>query len=894
MKLVSRVRTLKRAQREAQKRRERTVVTKARDPGSILDFVVETSPHMVRPDWFAPVTELLERMPHESIELCFSAPPRHGKPVAGETLVTMADGSLRPIRDLRSGDRVISGAGRAVTVTAVHDQGELDVLRIRTRAGRELVAERTHGFLAAREIDNRRGRAKVCDGPKRSWIEEWVEAGKLVAQPRRTRARNRAHSLVVRASPARETRSVGGVEIARFLGYIVGDGGVTQRSVCWTNIDPVVRARFAECVAAIGCTTALQSKERWQTLRVNDPGPRRSDAEKREYARIYAAERRRGEPRRVRVYRQHRAKVLLREHGVMGCGAYEKRVPPAVFTAPDDEVAAFLAAYFECDGSRAAERDDRQGQNSHFASVSKELLEGVRTLLARLGIRSNLYAKRGRYNGAPHLSWSLSVLDDARFFDVVPVLGAKAGASKRSRRFEPESASLRDPIVAIEPAGRARCYCITVDRDSSFIANDVVTHNSTLLTNLVAWLLVLEPRLKILYVTYAGSFAEEQIAAAKQIAIAAGVTLGAKQTEKKWTTKAGGSVTAAGMDGQLTGRGFHVALCDDPHKNVGEAHSRRIREGVIRGFRTDVWTRKIPRCDWWPGTSHIVQHTRWVLDDLIGTLSDPKSDHPWPLINLPAVDETGEPLAPALWTREDIERERQIGEYEFAALYLGEPRPIGGTLFGEVATVDALATGGAWRYSIGVDFSRSARARSDFNVAVLMRRETTTGVIEVVDVKREQTTLSGRVTGRGDEPVVTDGFLKTLHALTKEYPTAPVCLYGAKDETQLVSLIASHAHYPVKIRHTLATSKKWLRAQGWAAAWNDPRGIVRLPRHARWFNEYVREHLNFTGQESDGERDDQVDASSSAYDALQVASGGRPSGTGEGSTAHRIRNSIAV
>jgi hypothetical protein len=418
---------------------------------------------------------------------------------------------------------------------------------------------------------------------------------------------------------------------------------------------------------------------------------------------------------------------------------------------------------------------------------------------------------------------------------------------------------------------------------------------STLVCHLIAWLLVRNPALKILYVTYASTFAEEQIALAKSISIAAGVTMGAKQTEAKWTTRAGGSVTAAGMDGQLAGRGFHVVLCDDPHKNIAEAHSRRIREAVIRGFRADVWTRKIPRTKAWPGTSFVVLHTRWVIEDLIGTLTDPKkSSAPWQWINLPAILPDGSPLAPELWSLEDVERERQIGEYEFSALHMGEPRPIGGTIFGDVATIDELATTGSYRYAIGIDIARSARTRSDWNVAVVMRREVSTGMIDVVDVRREQGSISDRVTGRGDEPIVHDGFLKTLHALTKAYPSAPVVMYGAKDETLLVSLMGSHARYPVKIRHTLAISKKWLRAQPWAQAWGDPRGIVRLPRRAPWFNEFVREHLNFTGQETDGERDDQIDASAAAYDALQVASGGRPQGTGEGSTAHRIRNSITI
>lgn len=425
---------------------------------------------------------------------------------------------------------------------------------------------------------------------------------------------------------------------------------------------------------------------------------------------------------------------------------------------------------------------------------------------------------------------------------------------------------------------------------------------SSLMFHLVAWLLTREPRLRILYVTYAQTFAEEQIAHAKTCTIAAGVTLGERQTQKVWTTRAGGSVTAAGMDGQLAGRGFHVVICDDPHKNVGDAHSRRIREAVLRGFRADVWTRKTPRSAMWPGTSFVVLHTRWHPDDLIGTLSASSQAAPWHLINLPAIQPDGSALAPELWSIEDVERERQIGEYEFSALHLGQPRPIGGTIFGDVATIDTLGSGGTYRYAIGIDIARSARTRSDYSVAVVMRIETSSRLIDVVDVAREQGTIADRVTGRGDEPIraeddprVSAGFLRTLHRLTKKYPGAPVVMYGAKDETLLVALMGRHEKYPVRVRHTLATAKKWIRAQPYAHAWSDPRGRLRVLRTASWFDEFIREHLNFTGADHDGERDDQVDAAAAAFDALQTSTTEhRPRGTGQGSEAARIARNVAI
>lgn len=416
---------------------------------------------------------------------------------------------------------------------------------------------------------------------------------------------------------------------------------------------------------------------------------------------------------------------------------------------------------------------------------------------------------------------------------------------------------------------------------------------STLCQYLIAWLLVQNPKLKILYVSYAQTFAEENIETAKRVAVEAGVSLGKKQTEKKWTTRARGSVTASGMDGQLTGRGFHVVICDDPHKNFGEAHSRTIREGVVRGFRNDVLSRKMPKASG-AETSFLIVHTRWHPEDLAGVMSNPTSPRPWPIINLPAIQPDGSPLAPELWSLEDIERDREdLGEFDFAALHMGAPRPRGGLLFGDVSTIPDAPAVGRYRYAIGIDIAHSARTRSDYNVAAVMRKNLDTNLIDVIEVLREQGTLTDRVSGRGDDPVLNDGFLKSLHGLTKRYPGAPVAMYAAKSETLIVGLAARHDKYPVRIRATLAERDKWIRAQPYATAWNDPGGRLRVWSGMRGFDEFIREHINFTG--NPGERDDQVDAAAAAYDAL-VRGGTQttPRGTGQGSEAQRIGRHVAV
>jgi DNA helicase II / ATP-dependent DNA helicase PcrA len=68
------------------------------------------------------------------------------------TLVTMADGTRRPIEELRAGDRVLScfGSGnfRTAEVTGVSRSCRTDGIRIRTAAGREIVSTPEHTHFA--------------------------------------------------------------------------------------------------------------------------------------------------------------------------------------------------------------------------------------------------------------------------------------------------------------------------------------------------------------------------------------------------------------------------------------------------------------------------------------------------------------------------------------------------------------------------------------------------------------------------------------------------------------------------------------------------------------------------------------------------------------------------
>lgn len=148
-----------------------------------------------------------------------------------------------------------------------------------------------------------------------------------------------------------------------------------------------------------------------------------------------------------------------------------------------------------------------------------------------------------------------------------------------------------------------------------------------------------------------------------------------------------GTVVAAGVDGALTGKGAHIAIIDDPIKNMREARSPTVRETVKEWYRTTLRTRLAP------GGAIILVQTRWHQDDLVGYLlheMEAGTGEQWEIFNLPAIAEEndplgrapGEPLWPERFSLEDLETTRNtISLYEWNALYQQHPSDPEGGLF---------------------------------------------------------------------------------------------------------------------------------------------------------------------------------------------------------------------
>ena len=733
------------------------------------------------------------------IHICVSMPPQHGKPLAGDTLVTMADGSRVPIRDVRVGDRVISGFGNVANVTGHYPQGKLDVLKITTRSGRTVTAEGSHLFLV------RRSKSKDAK-------TAWRRADELHAYDR---GRWDNDWMMLGARYETDPTSSLTVDEARFLGYIAGDGGVTQRSVMFTNTDPDVVASFKRCARSIG----------YVVREVPNPRP----------------------DLRAQSYRANGAQPFVRKHGMMGHGAHTKRVPESVFSASRSAVAAFLAAYFECDGTRSARFNGRCSANSSFSSVSKGLLDDVRSLLARLGISSHLMAKNGRYKGKPHKSWLLSVTDDRAFFDEVPVLGAKSGGSDRDTAPN-RSMHIKDCVMSVEPAGQDDCYCIMVDRDDSFLANDIVTHNTTLIAYTIAWLLFRFPHLVFGYGSYAKLFSSWRTEDIMRIYVHAGGELMKDHARKDdWRTAGGGGCLAFSPGSGIAGYQMHHIVFDDFVENEVDLDTEDKRKSIHRDM--DRATQRL-----WPGGSIIAIATRWHPEDPIGYLLSKGYTE----LNLPAVRTDDDGVEHALWpdvkplawldTKRLPSSKEYVGAYAWATQYQGKPVPPEGAVFGPPRWYEELPEGASVTV-IGFDFGYGPEGTSDHSVAVVLAQ--LDGIYYVHDVLRVRSTLADMA--------------REFKALMAQhpYPVRYGCYMGGNEKGILNLLFVED----VAIERMPARQNKFTRSQRCASAWKVGRIIVRSGQP--WSAKFAREVEYFTGAERG--RDDQVDALVSAFDLVETS-----------------------
>lgn len=353
------------------------------------------------------------------------APPRSGKPVWVENLITMGDGSLKKLKEIKVGDFVITHEGRPREVLEIFEQPKQKCLKLKTQSKIETVTAIDHPYLTP---------------------EGFIQAQDL--KP----GMYLVHTAFDVAESLRKD------EEFLLAGFFVGDGTTLHNQATISTKDEKRITEILNCCSALGFSTNIyRSQSRVPKIGVSTG-------------------------------------VLnwLREGDMADKGAWDKYVPSWVFKASNRQIALFLSAYFACDGTvskrgRTRSRKMRSDTCIEIYSVSLQLLQDCQKLFSRLGIKTSVNSKKGKYKKEDHFSWRLafSQQDDVvKFRNLAYDCGEKTTKLKEVNgyRNQCDSKHWTDELISIETVEDADCRCLTVDEDHTFISDDFIVHNTLMIT----------------------------------------------------------------------------------------------------------------------------------------------------------------------------------------------------------------------------------------------------------------------------------------------------------------------------------------------------------------------------------------------------------------------------
>lgn len=333
-----------------------------------------------------------------------------------------------------------------------------------------------------------------------------------------------------------------------------------------------------------------------------------------------------------------------------------------------------------------------------------------------------------------------------------------------------------------------------------------------------------------------------------------------------------GGLLAAGVGGPLTGRGSHLLIIDDPHKNDVEARSETMRDRIGDWWKSTAYTRLAP------DGAVVVVMTRWHQDDLAGRLLAERPDDgsgadEWEVLRLPAIaeadDPLGRPVGAPLWperfgaARLD-EIKREIGSYNFAALYQQRPQPAEGALFrrehfrqytrmGDTyylnpsGNAPKLVGVNACRRFTTVDLALSEKDTADWTVASTWD-VTPTNDLLLIDVRRVR---------------MEDGHEDMLERVYDDLKPSFIAIESVAFQARVVTQLRRRGK---PVRSFRPDRDKVSRAL--VARTRYEGGSVYHPTAAQWLGDFEEELLGFP---TSARHDDQVDTVSMA--ALIVAEG---------------------
>lgn len=345
------------------------------------------------------------------------------------------------------------------------DSGEQECIRMQLNSGKEITGTLDHPVIFKPRAYPRK--------PK--WEElQHIEVGSQIAVPR--------------SLPMFGSNSIGRAE-ARILGMLVGDGSYHKDcSPAFAGEDAELHEFLEQWVISKG---GRIKEQRFHTA-----------SKGRRFSEIRCL----SDVGKGSAKGKNPVIELLRNGGIYGQTKDKKRVPLSIWTAPKEEVAAFIGGLVDTDGGVNV---THRRCTVDIAQSNREILEEVSRLYLKFGIHSRLreceangngYAKKG----SKYFRLDVSDKDSIEIFikEIELLVRRKADAlrkasgvlsSRRSKRrasvivgsgdsrhaVELDNDLVWERVVCVERVGKRQVFDIEMpDPTHNFVANGIVVHNT--------------------------------------------------------------------------------------------------------------------------------------------------------------------------------------------------------------------------------------------------------------------------------------------------------------------------------------------------------------------------------------------------------------------------------
>lgn len=552
-----------------------------------------------------------------------NCPPGHAKPLHIDTPVMMGDGSWKRLGDIVVGDNVMSHVGLSRAVTAVHDQGELPLLKITTKRGRVIYSAGDHPFLSRGKF------VEAADLRPGDPLEIVGHASQEFQPPRAVREYTKDEFRIAALLGAR-------------LSQVKRPHGIIYQMQFGQAADMYVAERLMDKVGI-------------------------------------AYSKRVHESRSIIYFHLNARKVKpFVEMAELDKSMAERGIPAWVFTGSPAMIRAYLA---EVIALRGLMLRTKAKAVLTFSFRSERFARDLQRLLARLGVDSVIEARTKTW-GLQIKAPGLMKLEDLE----IDFMGSDSAGYKQHRADKLEPLTDAVATIEAAGSGPCKCLTVQHDHtflaDGVVVHNS--TYASRLF---VAWRLGRNPNLRIIGGGHGQTFVENEFSKKIRNLVTSPEYKRIFPTLViDHNTRAAGQWAIAGRTGQYAakgvGQGVHgfranFVIADDPYAKIEEAESATQREKVATWFVGDLGSRMLP------GGKMFLIMTRFHEDDLTATLMKLnerlQARSQWVQVEVPAIcydpenDILGRQLGQVLWDVYDLEymkdKQAEFSFQRFSLIY---------------------------------------------------------------------------------------------------------------------------------------------------------------------------------------------------------------------------------